>query len=73
MEIREILLDKATVSTEKAIWWMEYIIRHKGAPHLRSLIVDISWFSYLLGDVIVVFVAGLVFTVLCFYGLLQII
>ncbi|KAJ3641636.1 hypothetical protein Zmor_028132 [Zophobas morio] len=71
VEIRGVLLDKATVSTEKAIWWMEYIIRHKGAPHLRSLNVDISWFSYLLGDVIALFVVGLASTCLCFYYLLK--
>nr|CAI5845664.1 unnamed protein product [Callosobruchus analis] len=37
---------------EKAIWWMEYVIRHKGAKHLRNPIVDIPLYQYLMLDII---------------------
>lgn len=36
----------------KAIWWIEYIIRHKGAKHLRSPAVDMPWYQYHMLDVI---------------------
>jgi glucuronosyltransferase len=39
---------------EQAMYWMEYVIRHKGAPHLRSAILDLVWYQYLLLDVIAV-------------------
>jgi len=30
------------------------VIRHKGAPHLRSAVLDLAWYQYLLLDVIAV-------------------
>ncbi|XP_049859784.1 UDP-glucosyltransferase 2-like [Schistocerca gregaria] len=39
-------------SLPQAIWWIEYILRHQGAPHLRSAAMDLSWYQLLLLDVI---------------------
>ncbi|XP_047107072.1 UDP-glucosyltransferase 2-like [Schistocerca piceifrons] len=39
-------------SVERAVWWLEYVIRHKGAPHLRSAAIDLHWWQRLLLDVI---------------------
>jgi glucuronosyltransferase len=36
---------------ETAIFWTEYVIRHKGAPHMRSAAVDLHWYQYLLLDI----------------------
>jgi len=30
------------------------VIRHKGAPHFRSAVLDLAWYQYFLLDVIVV-------------------
>jgi len=35
-----------------AIFWTEYVIRHGGAPHMRSAALDLAWYQYLLIDVI---------------------
>lgn len=45
---------------DKAVYWVEYVIRHKGAHHLRSAGVDLKWYQYYLLDVI----AYLVFSIL---------
>lgn len=37
---------------EKAVWWTEYIIRNKGAKHLRNPSADIPFYQYFLLDVI---------------------
>lgn len=37
---------------DKAVYWVEYVIRHKGAYHLRSAAVDLKWYQYYLLDVI---------------------
>jgi glucuronosyltransferase len=37
---------------DTAIFWTEYVIRHGGAPHMRSAALDLSWYQYLLIDVI---------------------
>jgi glucuronosyltransferase len=36
------------------VFWTEYVIRHKGAPHMRSAALDLTWYQYFLLDVITV-------------------
>ncbi|KAJ4434823.1 hypothetical protein ANN_23394, partial [Periplaneta americana] len=50
--ISRIFKDRPQSALDTAIFWTEYVIRHKGAPHLRSAAVDLSWYQYLLIDVI---------------------
>ncbi|XP_067000260.2 UDP-glycosyltransferase UGT5 isoform X1 [Anabrus simplex] len=47
-------------SLDRAIWWIEYVIRHNGARHLRSAALDLAWYQYLLLDVIAVLGLALV-------------
>nr|XP_023020194.1 UDP-glucuronosyltransferase 1-3-like [Leptinotarsa decemlineata] len=49
---KSILLDEPLVGVEKAVWWIEYVLRHKGAPHLRSEAADMSFFEYFMVDVL---------------------
>lgn len=46
---------------DKAIFWIEYVIRHDGAPHLRTAANDLYWFEYYLLDVIATIVIALAF------------
>lgn len=40
------------------LYWIEYVVRHNGAPHLRTAARSLMWYQYFLIDVIaVVFVA----------------
>jgi glucuronosyltransferase len=32
------------------MFWTEYVIRHKGAPRVRSDAVDLYWYQYFLLD-----------------------
>jgi glucuronosyltransferase len=34
LKFRELVYDQPMTSREKAVWWTEYVIRHKGASHL---------------------------------------
>ena len=34
-KLRELVNDQPMTSREKAVWWTEYVIRHKGAKHLE--------------------------------------
>jgi glucuronosyltransferase len=45
---------------EQAVYWTEYVIRHKGAPHLRSAVLDLAWYQYYLLDVIAVLALAVV-------------
>lgn len=48
-----------------AVYWVEYVIRHQGAPHMKSPAKDLNMFqrssldviSFLLGVVVIFFVA----------------
>nr|XP_053635837.1 UDP-glycosyltransferase UGT5-like isoform X3 [Cherax quadricarinatus] len=47
-----LLRDQVTTSKERAVFWTEYVIRHHGAPHLRSPAAQLSWVEFLMLDVI---------------------
>ncbi|XP_050521168.1 UDP-glucosyltransferase 2-like [Daktulosphaira vitifoliae] len=55
--------DRPLNATETAVYWTEYVIRHKGASHLRTAAVGMPWWKYFLVDVIA-FIASIVFIVL---------
>ncbi|KAK5645027.1 hypothetical protein RI129_006327 [Pyrocoelia pectoralis] len=37
---------------DKAVFWIEYVIRHNGAPHLRTTALGLTWYQYLLLDMV---------------------
>ncbi|XP_041659600.1 UDP-glucuronosyltransferase 1A5-like [Cheilinus undulatus] len=39
---------------DQAVFWVEYVIRHKGAPHLRTEAYKMPWYSYHSLDVLLV-------------------
>jgi glucuronosyltransferase len=43
--------DQPLTPLEQAVFWTEYVIRHKGAPHMRSAALDLTWYQYYLLDV----------------------
>nr|XP_018897564.1 PREDICTED: 2-hydroxyacylsphingosine 1-beta-galactosyltransferase-like isoform X1 [Bemisia tabaci] len=59
--------DLPQTSLERAIFWVEYVIRHNGAHHLKPASVGMPLYRYLLLDVIVfwLFIIVLVIYVIC--------
>lgn len=49
--------DKPIKPIDSAIFWMEYVMRHKGAAHLRTESYKLPWYAYHCLDVMAVFVA----------------
>ncbi|KAF5283541.1 hypothetical protein FQA39_LY17321 [Lamprigera yunnana] len=47
-----IMHDQPVKPLDKAIYWIEYVIRHKGASHLKSAALQLNWYQYLLLDVL---------------------
>ncbi|XP_050501769.1 UDP-glycosyltransferase UGT5-like [Diabrotica virgifera virgifera] len=58
--------DRPMKPLDLAVYWTEFVIRHKGAHHLRVAALDLRWYQYLLVDVIAVvtIIIFSVFTVL---------
>jgi glucuronosyltransferase len=52
--LSRIFRDQPLTPLQQAVYWTEYVIRHKGAPHLRSAVLDLAWYQYFLLDVIAV-------------------
>lgn len=44
--VSEIYRDQPMTPTETMVYWSEYVIRHKGAPHLRSAGLNLNYFQY---------------------------
>ncbi|KAG8228487.1 UDP-glycosyltransferase [Ladona fulva] len=51
--------DRPLPPLEKAVYWIEYVLRHDGAPHLRSAGVDLSWFQFFLVDIAMILMLAL--------------
>lgn len=59
--------DRSTTTLDKAIYWIEYVIRHKGAHHLRSAAVDLEWYQHFSLDVIAFISFTLLLLVVIFF------
>nr|XP_020505780.1 UDP-glucuronosyltransferase 2C1-like [Labrus bergylta]XP_020505782.1 UDP-glucuronosyltransferase 2C1-like [Labrus bergylta]XP_029136287.1 UDP-glucuronosyltransferase 2C1-like [Labrus bergylta] len=46
--------DQPIAPMDQAVFWVEYVIRHKGAPHLRTEAYKMPWYSYYSLDVLLV-------------------
>ncbi|XP_027223444.2 UDP-glycosyltransferase UGT5 [Penaeus vannamei] len=51
-EVRAPLRDQLESPKDRAVFWTEYVIRHKGAPRLRSPAATLSWVEFLMLDVL---------------------
>ncbi|KAM8899284.1 LOW QUALITY PROTEIN: UDP-glucuronosyltransferase 1-2-like [Spinachia spinachia] len=49
--------DRLMSPMDTAVFWIEYVIRNKGAAHLQSAGFHLPWYSYFCLDVAVLFVA----------------
>lgn len=58
--LSKLFRDRPMPPMEEAIYWTEYVIRHKGAPHLRSAALELTWYQCMLLDVIIAVVLAVV-------------
>ncbi|XP_063921440.1 UDP-glycosyltransferase UGT5-like isoform X1 [Zophobas morio] len=56
-ERSNLLHDQLLTPMESAIFWVEHVIRHRGAPHLKTAGVDLKWYQREMVDVIVFLLA----------------
>lgn len=47
-----LIQDNPLPAMDTALYWINYVLRHKGAPHLRSAAQDLKWYQLYLLDVI---------------------
>ncbi|XP_060871444.1 UDP-glucosyltransferase 2-like [Metopolophium dirhodum] len=42
----KIFKDRPILLEESVVYWTEYVLRHKGAPHLKSHALNLRWYEY---------------------------
>ncbi|XP_003265728.1 UDP-glucuronosyltransferase 2B10 isoform X2 [Nomascus leucogenys] len=52
MKLSRIQHDQPVKPLDRAVFWIEFVMRHKGAKHLRVAAHDLTWFQYHSLDVI---------------------
>ncbi|XP_017482252.1 PREDICTED: UDP-glucuronosyltransferase 2B20-like [Rhagoletis zephyria] len=57
-EISQLYHDQPETPVKKAIYWTEYVLRHKGAPHMRVAARNLNFIEYHNLDVIAVLFGG---------------
>lgn len=70
-EVSAIQNDNLADPMDEAMFWIEYVCRHRGAKHLKSHAVNMSWFSYLLLDIVLVMLLIIALNVFLVYLLVR--
>ncbi|XP_038163133.1 UDP-glucuronosyltransferase 2A2-like [Cyprinodon tularosa] len=69
--LSELHRDQQVKPLDRAIFWIEFVMRHKGAPHLRTESYRMPWYSYYSVDVILFLIAISLLVLLVFSWLLR--
>ncbi|XP_023012472.2 UDP-glycosyltransferase UGT5 [Leptinotarsa decemlineata] len=66
-----IMHDRKVKPMDLATYWIEFVVRHKGAPHLRVAALDLTWYQYFLVDIVLLVGAVVASLMLASYLLLK--
>jgi len=64
MHISGLLKDRRQTPLQEICDWVEYVLRHGGARHLRAQVFNIPWYQYYLLDVMAFLVAIVIMVVM---------
>ncbi|XP_047491574.1 UDP-glycosyltransferase UGT5-like isoform X2 [Penaeus chinensis] len=53
-QVRNLVRDQPDTPKERAVFWIEYVVRHQGAPRLESQAKKLTWVEFLMLDVLLV-------------------
>lgn len=65
-KLSELYRDRPVTSRDLATYWVEYVIRHRGAPHLRYHGADLNILQYNSVDVVLFLIAVVGFSLKIF-------
>lgn len=70
-KLSSVFLDQPNKPLDRAVFWVEYVLRHKGAVHLRSAARNLNYIQYFSLDVIAVFLVIIIVDILILKALLK--
>lgn len=58
--------DRIVDPLSTAMYWIEFVLKHRGAPHLRTAALRLRWYEYFYFDILLyfTFIAVLVYLAL---------
>jgi len=62
VELSKRFKDRQNTPKEEVIYWTEYVIKHKGAHHLKTAALELSWYQYFLIDIFITIVLIVLFS-----------
>lgn len=65
--------DQPLTPLQTAVYWIEYVIRHRGALHLRSASMDLNFWQYHALDVFAILAGWLLVSLVAFALLLRVV
>ena len=68
-ELSIVFKDRLERPLDTALFWTEYVLRHKGAPQLRSPARDLNFFQYHCLDVVAVLASATALILYIFYAI----
>lgn len=54
VKLNNLFRDLPDKPLNNVMWWIEHVIRHKGAPHLRNKSQDLAWYQNQMLDVMAI-------------------
>ncbi|XP_068623994.1 uncharacterized protein [Battus philenor] len=55
VRLRSLMVDQPQPPLERAMWWIDFVLRNGGAKHLRAPAANMTWAEFLQIDLIIVF------------------
>lgn len=71
MELSERFRDRPMSALDSAMFWIEYVIRHKGAKHMKSPAIELSWIAYSMLDVFAFILVGILLIAYVLYKVVK--
>ncbi|KAJ8708425.1 hypothetical protein PYW07_010550 [Mythimna separata] len=69
IHLRTLMLDQPMKPLDRGIWWIEHVLRHGGAKHLRAPAANMSWAQYLEFELLAVVFSALLALILVVAGI----
>ncbi|XP_013168679.1 PREDICTED: UDP-glucuronosyltransferase 2B31-like [Papilio xuthus] len=69
--LRSLMQDQAQPPLERAMWWINYVIRHGGAKHLKSPSSNLPWTEYYEIELLTLVVLSLIIVITLVYILIR--
>lgn len=70
-ERSKIMHDQPIKPLDSAIFWIEYVARHRGAAHFRSAALDLHWYQVSMLDIIIILTIVTVVLFIIFYIIIK--